>query len=897
MSKIIKIDIVVDYCLNKVYDTLRLKLFKYLLESSKGDNEVYIINTYQINGWMLLPIEDHDVADIIFLNPGGKINKQFFEIFNSRVNPKSKVYSVNNQFTNNALSLTENIDYCLNSCLYQTYIQQIEAIFGTNYSTKTLNFINFLPEFLEAKANHKLILRNKYNIKTDTASKSIGVFLKGELYRDDKTENYFTILHLLSQVLAQIAIFDENLLSCLSCKRKTKYNIYLISLDNTQKKDRKNDYQVAQDLKEILDFLANVILVEDLPIVSDIPDIFYCLDFTICFKYEAKVLSDLYNVPSIVLYPDTCLTTISNNYPYAIKLDVDEDGIVKEFDTAKFKHTWDNLVKNSKKVKYNLQKINAQKLEEKNKFKLILENLIYYQPRRVHIEHKYFDYLLGQILNKIGLDIASYVIHNQIEKMEGKQEDSNILIECAARDIINNGILHLYNYLDIQPDQNESNLLSKIILLNTTNTAINQYTWGLEKQIFTKEYSLKESVKWIMQNIYSNTKLELKNYHLLTNPVSTDLRKFNLNYYKTEVVTGLHRSGWQYVVNGLNHYHNPEGIIFDPYGDRTFGWEADNYRLVNKIPLKQPWVAVFHHTPNTEYSENNLVNMFNRPEFKESLPYCKGIIALSSYVQDWIISKITEMSVSSQNQNNIQIPVLKLFHPTQFVEESKKFTWNKFIDNPDRKVVQIGAWLRDTYAIYNMMEPNSNAKIRKAILKGKCMENYFAEDQYLNQIQNFFLNLDPMENLVEGDLSNVMPISRSLNKSNKYLEGLYRTICDRHQSVEVIEYLENEQYDSLLSKNIVFIKLVDASACNTIIECIVRNTPILVNRLPAVEEYLGAAYPLYYTDLQDATRILSDLNQLKKGYEYLRKMDKSFLKIETFIDQLLESALSRRLVV
>jgi hypothetical protein len=98
--------------------------------------------------------------------------------------------------------------------------------------------------------------------------------------------------------------------------------------------------------------------------------------------------------------------------------------------------------------------------------------------------------------------------------------------------------------------------------------------------------------------------------------------------------------------------------------------------------------------------------------------------------------------------------------------------------------------------------------------------------------------------------------------------------------------LSNDEYDELLSNNVVFLNLVDASACNTIIECIVRNTPILVNRLPAVVEYLGNDYPLYYNSFEEAYEILSDNDKLLKAHKYLVNKDKTFLSIENFIDKL-----------
>ena len=136
--------------------------------------------------------------------------------------------------------------------------------------------------------------------------------------------------------------------------------------------------------------------------------------------------------------------------------------------------------------------------------------------------------------------------------------------------------------------------------------------------------------------------------------------------------------------------------------------------------------------------------------------------------------------------------------------------------------------------------------------------------------------------------------------NNKYICCLYNNNNNNNNynynnnnnnnDVKIIEYLDNPQYDEILSKYVVFVKLFDASAVNTLIECIVRNTPIIINKLPAVVEYLGDNYPLYYNNLEDVPRLLQTglfkTNHIKKAHEYLKRMNKDFLKIETFINSL-----------
>jgi hypothetical protein len=86
---------------------------------------------------------------------------------------------------------------------------------------------------------------------------------------------------------------------------------------------------------------------------------------------------------------------------------------------------------------------------------------------------------------------------------------------------------------------------------------------------------------------------------------------------------------------------------------------------------------------------------------------------------------------------------------------------------------------------------------------------------------------------------------------------------------------------------------VDASAVNTVIEAIVRNTPILINRLPALEEYLGSNYPLFYENLSEASALLTP-DQLERAHLHLQSMDRSFLKIDHFLEQYLKSEIYQK---
>jgi hypothetical protein len=157
------------------------------------------------------------------------------------------------------------------------------------------------------------------------------------------------------------------------------------------------------------------------------------------------------------------------------------------------------------------------------------------------------------------------------------------------------------------------------------------------------------------------------------------------------------------------------------------------------------------------------------------------------------------------------------------------------------------------------------------------MDNYFKPNDF--EIENIYL---PENNDIDEDYY----ITKRLKKCNRYISGMIQQIKENELSVKILEYVDNDLYDKLLTENIVFLNLINASGCNTVIECIVRNTPIIVNRLPALEEVLGNKYPLFYDNMAEASSFATNKNKIKEAYRYLKSLNKDKLKIETFIDNM-----------
>ncbi|MBP7461255.1 MAG: hypothetical protein KBA26_08195 [Candidatus Delongbacteria bacterium] len=303
---------------------------------------------------------------------------------------------------------------------------------------------------------------------------------------------------------------------------------------------------------------------------------------------------------------------------------------------------------------------------------------------------------------------------------------------------------------------------------------------------------------------------------------------------------GQHRSGWPYVLSLLKTLHCPGGILLDTFIERTFCWHPDGIK-----PNLRPWIGFIHVPPGIpkwfQYQQSNEF-IFNSPAWKQSYPHCLGLFALSAYHQRDL-------------QNRLDIPIERFYFPT----EIPKITWNweRFKHNRDRKIIQIGWWLRKLHSIYRLPSP----EYHKIFLRVTHAD------------------LDPLLARERTDL-----IAAGLFKDEWY------------HTAETLSYLPNKHYDRLLSENLVFLDLYDSSANNTVIECMVRHTPILINPLESVKEYLGQDYPLYFNDLGEAATKACDLDLIYRAHLYLKENPIQYrLSRRSFLDTITQSRIYQNL--
>jgi len=251
----------------------------------------------------------------------------------------------------------------------------------------------------------------------------------------------------------------------------------------------------------------------------------------------------------------------------------------------------------------------------------------------------------------------------------------------------------------------------------------------------------------------------------------------------------------------------------------------DDFEITNK-----KWVGILHLTPTSPVKKENINTILNNENFKISLSQCTNLIFLSKYLKDYVYDNY-ELNI----QNNI------LYHP---ISNTKlKFNIDKYLLNNNKYIIQIGQQLRILKTFITLKFTN----YKKIWLTG---------DKDINESINKIKDEIDIDNINFNDIE--------------------------------IKYVNNNEFDELIINNIIFIHLYDASANNTVLEAIIYKTPIIINKHPAVVEYLGDNYPLYYNDMNEINDELLCDNNIILAHNYLEKIDESIFSYKMFSEKLID---------
>lgn len=326
-----------------------------------------------------------------------------------------------------------------------------------------------------------------------------------------------------------------------------------------------------------------------------------------------------------------------------------------------------------------------------------------------------------------------------------------------------------------------------------------------------------------------------------------------------------HRGGWGYALDGLRPLHHRRGVLFDGFVENNFAWRYPHEGLrapevlawlrqaglfereasseeQGLVPYRSPWVGFFHNPPAMPPGFHDHATpqaILSRRIWKESVPHCQGLFALSEYLANWL-------------RHETGLPVQTLTLPAEI--PATLFDPERFMSNRQPKIIQVGWWLRRLTSIYRLPVRTHYEKIWLVTTPWP-------------QARSHFLRL--MEQ--EGG----------------------RPDCP-HTREET--QLPDEEYDRWLSENLVLIHLYDTSANCALVECLARTTPMLINPHPAVVEYLGPDYPLYFETLDEAAEKAMDFELVIRAHENLRDNPlRKKLSADSFRIALQESEIYRRL--
>lgn len=218
-------------------------------------------------------------------------------------------------------------------------------------------------------------------------------------------------------------------------------------------------------------------------------------------------------------------------------------------------------------------------------------------------------------------------------------------------------------------------------------------------------------------------------------------------------------------------------------------------RYKDYLPLREPWIGIAHNPPNIP------TGYFDHAHPQRMFERRQFQESLPACLGFFALSEYHAQWLRAQFGK----PVNVLYHPVEF--GVPQFSFPAFKASPRRPIIHIGWWLR-RFESFNQLQAPDYAK---------CI-----------------LKLD-----------------------DKNARACLNQVSWR-DDVSFVDRLSDDEFDSLMTRSLVFVDLIDCSANNVVIDCIARATPLLINRHPALEEYLGADYPLFYESLEEAAAHLLD---------------------------------------
>jgi Polysaccharide pyruvyl transferase len=761
--------------------------------------------------------------------------------------------------------------------------------------------------------------------------KIIGISLCRHIYNQDKVyrDNY-------NKIVYEFAFLIYHLV-------KEGYYVILMPFNTKTEPavpslNKENDILIQEDVWKLLSPTTrnNVTNINFEMTTDEMMTIYSKLYICIPMRFHATCFSIYNNVPMIPIYTTKKIKNLllDIDWKYQMPLEKNSWDLPTKFDRKQFLKTFRELTKNYDSAVLKLQHANEVFQQSIKSQYGTIRNVVLEKLKQLPAD------------GPLSLDNIQLTAEGD---GDGTQDNVETTIQILYNKLQEFAMENQVDDFRNLTSPELQNVAVCVVSYYLTKSIDSVYNHGLMMKMFHPNYDCKSEWGWVMRHHIESTLKDdslTKNYQLRHLPHSESAKlipsniTFNMEYIDQNDRSGVHRSGWKYVYDHLKPYHDQSSnLLVDLYVDRTFHWKRNIYKYIGILPYQQPWVGVIHHTFDTTFSEYNNVVLLKNPDFQKSLEHCRALIVLSRTLQKQLLKELRNLSL--QYPLTKPIPVYCLNHPTEL--KVKEFDYQEFLKNNEKCLLHVGGWLRnifsfyqielaESYRFYNPLlsktkpsksrhktspapgscsctswkcfsflrkpthdmvrsqtkpEPTGTiGTLRKFAIKGKYMSNYFPLPNYQ----------DPSDILMDvNNPNNSALCSRGGEIQNNWYKHLIEYTKKIQTNTNVMEYVPNDVYDVLLTKNVVFLHLVDGAAINTVIECFVRNTPMIVNRHPAVVEILGEDYPLYYDIKENGTQptpsvheMLSNMTSIWDAHKYLSGMDKKRFQIEHFLTKFLD---------
>ena len=307
-----------------------------------------------------------------------------------------------------------------------------------------------------------------------------------------------------------------------------------------------------------------------------------------------------------------------------------------------------------------------------------------------------------------------------------------------------------------------------------------------------------------------------------------------------------HRDGWPWVVGHLQRATAcSQAVLIDDFVEQTFLHHRDSR------PYARPWAGMFHYPPVPTWMSSQFEQLWQTSAFLDSLAHLRAAFTLSEHLAEVLRPRLP-----------CPVVVLRYPQPTTVPQ----WTIDNFRGNVragSAAIFQSGWFLRNT----------------RAIAQIPCSPHALREVSGFHHAER--------DGYVRG-LRKVRFISKFswTNGWDRQCQKYWADEGTREEfPFEELPFRSHAEYDTILAGGVGLLEFFACSGSTALVECVARTTPVLANRHPAVVEYLGERYPLYFDEPAEIPKLL-DEERIVAAHEHLAAMDRTWLDPEVFVSQI-----------